>query len=131
MADNPRVRFGLMNVHYAIITENEDGTITYSKPKRMKGAVNLVLTAKGDKGDFYADNSLYYVSHANQGYDGTLELAIVQDDFKIEVLGHKKDANGVLFENTNAIPNKIALLFEICTDKSRRRFVFYNIDVSR
>lgn len=130
MGDNAKVRYGLKNVYYAIITETDD-TITYAKPVPLKGAVALNLTAKGDKSEFYADDSLYHGSSINQGYDGTLELALVPDNFKINVLGFKLDKNNVLFEDAAAVPKKIALLFEFMTDKNPRRHVYYNINVSR
>ncbi len=131
MAGKPIVRFGLKNVHYAVITENEDGAITYAKPVALNGAINLVLNAKGDKAELFADDKLYYASYANQGYDGTLELAFVPDSFKVDVLNYRTDGNGVLFEDANAVFKKIALLFEFNTDRNSIRRAMYKVDVSR
>ena len=46
MADN-KVVFGLRNAHYSIITEGEDGEITYGVPIPLKGAVEISFRPKG------------------------------------------------------------------------------------
>lgn len=130
MSDGNKVKYGLTNVHYAVVTE-KDGAITYGSPKRLPGAVQLTLKPKGEQIEFYADDSLYYSEEMNQGYEGDLELSIVPDFFKIEVLGFQEDANGVLFENANAKKQTIALMYEFDGDKNKTRRVNYNVSVSR
>ena len=61
MADN-KVIFGLNNAHYSIITEGEDGEITYGVPVALKGAVEISLDPRGETTDFYADDILYYTT---------------------------------------------------------------------
>lgn len=130
MADVNKVKYGLTNVHYTVVNE-KDGVITYGTPKRLPGAVQLTLKPKGEQIEFYADDSLYYSEEMNQGYEGDLELSIVPDFFKIEVLGFQEDANGVLFENANAKKQTIALMYEFDGDKNKTRRVNYNVSVSR
>lgn len=122
-----KVKFGLTNVHYAVIGEGG----AFGTPKRIPGAVNLTLDAAGESNDFYADDMLYYAASANQGYTGTLELAAVTDDFSVDVLGIIEDSNGVIVENKDAIVNSIALLFEFSGDKNKTRHVLYNVTPSR
>lgn len=130
MADGNKVKYGLTNVHYAIITE-KDNIITFGTPERLPGAVALTLKPKGEQIEFFADDSLYYSEEMNQGYEGDLELAIVPDKFRIEVLGFELDNNGVLFENSNSKKKTIALLYEFDGDKNKTRRVNYNVSVSR
>ncbi len=125
-----KVKFGLKNVHYAVITENE-GSITFATPVKLPGAVSLSLSAKGDKSEFYADDILYFGASANQGYEGSLELALIPDDFRKDVLGDKADNNGALFEDADAIPKNIALMFEFSGDEKATRHVCYNVAVAR
>ena len=57
-----KVKFGLKNVHYAVVTETvTDGviSISYGTPKRIPGAVNLTLDAAGEPVEFYADDIVY------------------------------------------------------------------------
>ena len=111
-----KVKYGLKNVHYAVITEN-NGEITYDTPKSIPGAVNLTLSPRGERTDFYADDMLYYTASTNDGYEGDLEVALFPDEFKKDVLGYKEDANGVLFEFSG--------------DKNAVRHVLYNVSPSR
>ena len=125
-----KVKYGLKNVHYAVITET-GGVITYDTPKPIPGAVSLTLSPRGERTDFYADDMLYYTSATNDGYEGDLEVALFPDEFKKDVLGYKEDANGALFEDANAIPKNFALLFEFSGDKNAVRHVLYNVSPSR
>ena len=69
-----KIKYGLKNVHYAVITEDEDGSITYGTPKRIPGAVNLTLEPQGEQAEFYADDMRYFSAFANSGYSGSLEV---------------------------------------------------------
>jgi phi13 family phage major tail protein len=126
-----KIRYGLKNVHYAVITEGENDTISYGTPVKISGAVSLTLDPQGDQVKFYADDMEYYSEYTNNGYSGTLEMALIPDDFKKDVLGYKEDANGVLFEDANAIAKNFALLFEFSGDKNAIRHVVYNVTSSR
>jgi len=81
-----KVTFGLRNVHYATIDE-QDGVITFNDPKPIPGGVELSLEPRGDMFEFYADDMTYHASSNNQGYDGTLSIANVPQVFLIDVLG--------------------------------------------
>ncbi len=125
-----KVKYGLRNVHYAVIT-NTAGVITYGTPVAIPGAVNLSLDAKGDKVEFYADDSLYFGTEANNGYEGDLEIALIPDAFKTAVLKFKTGASGALFEDANALPVPFALLFEFNGDVERTRHAMYNVLAGR
>lgn len=126
-----KVKFGLKNVHYAVITEEEDGSITYGTPVKMPGGVSLTLDPQGEQAEFYADDMKYFSAYTNNGYSGTLEMALIPDEFKKDILGYKEDANGVLFEDANATTYNFALLFEFSGDKNAVRHVLYNVTTSR
>ena len=125
MAD--MVRFGLSNVHYATYTNSAYGT-----PKPLSGAVQLTTTPEGDSSTFYADNRSYYVVETNNGYSGTLEVAAVNDEFLKDVLGYKNDTtSGLTYEDTDAQPASVALLFEVDGNVEKQRGIFYNVTFSR
>lgn len=131
MAEN-KVKFGLKNVHYALITQGEGGSITFGTPKPIPGAVNLALAAQGENTEFYADDILYYATAANTGYQGDLEIARVPQSFRQDVLREQLDADsGVMFENASLEPAPFALLFEFNGDVNATRHILYNCTTSR
>ncbi len=129
MADN-KVKFGLKNVHYAPITEA--GTvINYATPVHIPGAVNLTLDADGEEVAFYADDREYFEENTNNGYTGSLEMALIPDSFRVDVLGDVLDTNNVLIENKEAKVRKFALLFEFDGDVNKVRHIMYNVLADR
>lgn len=137
MAAN-RVKFGLKNVHYAIVTETldpDDGTITstYGEVKAWPGAVNLTIDAAGsDDTNFDADDGIYYVVQGrNNGYTGTFESALIPEDVETDVLGHAADDNGVIVENKDDKRAYIAFMFEVNGDADARRYLFYRCMLNR
>lgn len=131
-----KVKFGLSNVHIAKITYGTDQqtglpTITYETPFALPGAVNLTLDAEGDSADFFADNTKYFSSSANNGYSGSLEVAMINDAFRTTILGETTDTKGAMVENKDDTIADFALGFQIQGDSKNRRFWFYNVSASR
>ena len=126
-----KVKFGLKNVHAAIQTEAE-GTYSYATPVAIPGAVSLSMEAQGEDSPFYADDCTYYRSPGNNGYSGDLEIALIPEWFRTQILKEKKDANGVLTEVADgSAAVKFALLFEFNGDEKAVRHVMYNCTVAR
>ena len=126
-----KVRFNLKNVHYAIATEDDAGGYTYSTPIPWPGAKTLTQDPEGEQNEFYADGIKYYVSYGNNGYSGSLEMARIIDQFRVDVLGEKYDTNGVLVERADVHTVVFALLFEFDGDQKSRRHVLYNVQAGR
>ena len=130
-----KVKFGLCDVHIAKITYGDDGngnpTITYATPFALKGAVSLTLDPEGDAADFFADNTKYFSDRANNGYSGSLEVALASEKFRTDILGETKDANGVLGEHASDKLSDFALGFRIEGDQSGRKYWYYQVTPSR
>lgn len=130
-----KVKYNLKNVHAAKLTETvTDGvsTFTYAKPQAIPGAVSISLDAEGESSPFYADGIVYFRSVTNNGYSGDLEIALIPEWFRTEILREQLDANGVLVENNdNAESVKFALLFEFDGDVRAIRHILYNCSASR
>lgn len=130
MADN-KIKYGLKNVYYAKLTYGTNGEETYGTPVRIPGAVNLEADASGDTNNFYADDVIYWKGTANNGYEGTLEIALIPDSFRTDILGETTDTNEVMWEYANNEPAEFALLFEFQGDQNAVRHSFLRCSASR
>ena len=126
-----KVKFNICNVHYAIVRLNIDGTATFDTPVPMPGAVSISLDPNGEPKNFYADGYAYYTISNNMGYEGDLELALIPESFRRDVLKETIDSNGVLIESSNVETENFALLFEFDGDVRKIRHVMYYCSASR
>ena len=111
-------------------TTGPDGTTTfkYDTPKAIPGAVSISLDAEGESSPFYADGIVYFRSVTNNGYSGDLEIALIPEWFRTDIL----DDNKVLVESSGVGASvKFALLFEFDGDVNAIRHVLYNCSASR
>ena len=127
MAEN-KVRFGLKNVYYALLTEAADSSTnnSFGTPKAVPGAVSMTMDSNGTDGTFYADNVAYYKTFANNGYTGSLEMARITDEMLEDVWGMTVE-NGILTEKNNVQPKPFALMFQISGDKNEELYVLYRV----
>lgn len=126
-----KIKYNLKNVHVATLTQDGDGGYTYATPRPVPGAVSLTMDAQGETTPFYADGIVYFRSVSNNGYSGDLEIALLPDWFREEILKEEKDSNGVLVEtNKDVEPVYFALLFEFDGDKKAIRHALYYCAVS-
>lgn len=130
MAKN-KVKFNLKNTHYAVQTEGVDGEITFDTPVHIKGSVSIALDAQGEISPFYADGIVFYKTSSNNGYEGDLEVALLPESFRTDVLGETLDSKKVLIENADAVQKSFALLFEFDGDQKAIRHVLYNCAATR
>ena len=126
-----KVKYGLKNVYYAPITLTNN-VPSYATPVHIPGAVNLSLSPVGEKVKFPADDmEEYFAENVNNGYDGSLEMALIPDHFRTDVLGDTLDSNGAIVENANATVKRFALMFEFDGDAKKTRHVLYNVLANR
>jgi len=126
-----KVKYGLKNVYYSVITLTNN-VPSYATPVHIPGAVNLSLSPVGEKVKFAADDMEdYFAENVNNGYDGSLEMALVPDSFRTAVLGDTIDDNGAIIENANAAVKRFALMFEFDGDAKKTRHVLYNVLANR
>lgn len=131
MAEN-KVEYGLSNVHYAPYTIGVNGEPLFEKPIPIPGAVSMTGDPVGEATKFYADNMVYYVAKSNQGYEATLSIAVIPQQFAIDALGEELDeVDGVINELADAQGKPFALLFQFEGDEKATRHVMYNCNANR
>lgn len=125
MADN-KILYGLKNCYYS----KKTGT-TYGTPVALPGAVSIDITPTGDSSTFYADDTAYAIFQANNGYEGSLELANLPESFLTDILGFQTDDDGNLVEVATELGAECALLFEFAGDVKARRHIFWDVKFAR
>ena len=130
-----KVKYNLKNVYAAKMTETVTegvSSFAYANPKAIPGAVSISLDAEGESSPFYADGIVYFRSSTNNGYSGDLQIALIPEWFRTEILQEALDSKGVLVESSNVTESvKFALLFEFDGDVNAIRHVLYNCSASR
>lgn len=126
-----KIKYGLSNVYYAVATAGTGGALTYATPVPIPGAVNLSLSAEGERNVFYADNVEYFVSESNNGYSGTLEVAMLPESFRTAVLAETTNSAGVYIEHANVASKEFALLFQFEGDDKASRHALLRCVCSR
>lgn len=122
---NNMVTFGLKNVHYAKATLNDKGSWEFAKPVALLGAQEFTSDLIGSSQSVYADDQVVATLNQNAGRTITLKVTEIPDEFKVDILGYKKLANGNLVEITNAPVETFALGLEFQGDVKARRVWFY------
>ena len=126
-----KIKYGLSRVYYAKATINSStGAATYTTPVAIPGAVSLSMDPSGESNAFYADNIAYAKFAANAGYEGELEVAVIPDSFRKDILGEIVDSD-IQLEKAAASTTPFALLFQFEGDEDATRHVFYNCTAAR
>lgn len=126
-----KIKYGISKCYYAKATQSSDSTLIYSAPVALPGAVSLSLSISGDTNSFYADNITYWTSNVNNGYQGDLELALIPDDFRKDILGETLDAKGMYVERSSDAQSEFALLFQFEGDEHNTKHCLYRCVASR
>ena len=122
-----KVRYGLFDVHIAVM-DDQGG---YEAPIPIPGAVHLTTSPEGSSSTFWADNGAYVVTTTNAGYTGELEMALIPDEVKQQILPYEIDGNGALVEVADRQAKSFALLFAVAGDSKDRRNAFYRCKADR
>ena len=129
---NNKVKYGLKNVHYAVLTEAANGDISFAAPKRIPGAISVSLAATTARKILAADDSYYWTAESIANYTGDANFARIPDEFRADCLGEQTDsASGVKYGTNVPTTTRFALLFEFDGDAHKTRYVLYNCTASK
>ena len=121
-----KVEFGISQLHVCTYEVAGDGTVTLGTPYHQKGAVSFAPEEQSEKSDFFADNRVYWSGYSGGTFEGDLEVALFDYDFKTKFLGYKRLTNGGLANVKNATKPNVAIFFQVEGDVESRRVAFYN-----
>lgn len=127
-----KVKYNIHDVHYAPITIGAGGTPSYGTPVALPGAVSISLEPNdGDNEIFYADGQEYFVQSGATGYEGELEMALIDDAFRKAIYGETEDTGHNLWESVEDEPKKFALGFVIDGNDHDTYFWFQNCSATK
>jgi phi13 family phage major tail protein len=128
-SENNKVRFGASHVMYALYDEDQK---KYGAWKPMAGAVQLQFEPQGSQSIFYADNVGYYTASPNSSDTGSIEIADMTEQAKIDLLGYIKDTtSGLTIEPSTAKHNPFAIGYQVEGDGNTLRGAKYNCTLNR
>lgn len=126
-----KIKYGIKSLYYAKATDNGTGVLTYSSPVAIPGCRSLSLEQQGENTQWYADNVVYWSGDANNGYQGDLEVALLPDSFRTDILGETLDAKGMYVERASDTKAEFALLWQVEGDDKATRHCLYRCVASR
>lgn len=131
MADQNKIRYDLKNVHVGTLTFDESNVPIFGTPKAYPGAVHITMDPEGESTPFYADGITYYISDANNGYTGELEMAYLYDWFETDFLGSKTSTEGMIVEMADNKTASMYMMFMFEGDVAATKHILYNVKASR
>lgn len=118
---------GLRDLHYAIATIAEDGSVTYAVPKPIRNLQKMGLDIKVSGDKYYADDSIAHIENNFEGCAVQLELLGVGTEEEAELKGAVIDENGVMIDSATDIPPYIALGFRAARADNKYRYVWLTL----
>ena len=131
MADTNKVRFGLSNLYFGTYTVAANGTVTLGSPVKVPGAVSLNLDPETEETVFWADNVKYYVTNADNGFTGEVEVAAFNDDFKTTFMNYVALADGGIAQIKGMDNQTCYMMFQSEGDAQSRRGILYNVTLGQ
>lgn len=121
-----KVEFGISQLHVGTYEDDGNGNVTLGTPYHQKGAKSFSPEEQSEKSTFYADNIAYWSGYSGGTFEGDLEVAKFDDDFKKAYLGYKELTSGGLANVKNATKPNVYIAFQVEGDAESRRVILYN-----
>ncbi|HSH26092.1 MAG TPA: major tail protein [Massilibacterium sp.] len=100
---------GLKDLHYAIITEENETATTYGEVKPLGPAMALNLAPSINRANLRANDSVLFSDASKGPIAVTLNTAYLEKDVEADILGKTVHANGLVSDNVNDDPPYIAI----------------------
>ena len=122
-----KVEFGISNLYVGTYTVGTTGSVTMGTPYHQAGAISFSPEEQSESNNFYADNVIYWSGYSGGTFEGDLEVAKFDDQFKKNFLGYiQKASDGGLAVVKNAVKPNVYIAFQVEGDAESRRIIMYN-----
>ncbi|GMA48663.1 hypothetical protein GCM10025857_39730 [Alicyclobacillus contaminans] len=102
---------GLRNVHYAILTKDDETGVTYSTIKPIPGVVTAKIQPKSNSATLYADDGPAETATTLGEIDADFEFSDLPVDIQADLLGHTVGSDGVLLKKSTDVAPYVAIGF--------------------
>lgn len=116
-------QIGLKDIHIAVLTKDDDTTITYEVPSKLERAINAKITPTVTSENIYSDDSVEDVLSVLEGIEVEIEINQLSLTSRAKLQGAKV-VKGVLIENKNDIAPTLALGFKSKKSNGKYRYVW-------
>lgn len=100
---------GLTDLHYAVITEEDNEKTVYGEVKRLGPAMALNLVPSFNRANLRADDKVLFSEASKGAIAVTLNTAYLDPEVEAEILGKTVHPNGLISDNANDRPPYIAI----------------------
>lgn len=90
---------GLKNLHYAVITSENETTTVYEKPKKFGPAMALNIQPSINRGNLRADDAVLFSDSAKGPIAVSVNTAYLEKAVEAEILGKTIHTNGIISDN--------------------------------
>lgn len=115
---------GLRDMHYAILTADVAGGVTYEEPVPIPGAIQANINPNPSIETLFADDGPLEVASTL----GQIEVEIVASDLPQEIqaalLGHTLDSKGIMERKSTDVPPWVAFGFRSLKSNGAYRYVW-------
>lgn len=115
---------GVSNLHYALLTDDDENGASYSAPVRMVGAIEIDIKPSVESATLFADDGPAETASTLGEIEVTINLADLPHAAQAAVLGHTLGADGVLLAKSTDSPPYLAIGFEALKANGKKRFVW-------
>ena len=115
---------GLNELHYAEITEDENGYESYGIPQRITGVINASLVINTSETQLRADGECIDTVTVFDGGTFGINVCDIGADIAAKFLGCRIDKNGVLIQAKENKPKAVAIGFRSLKSDGNYKFVW-------
>lgn len=118
------VPVGLRNVHYALLTSDDETGCVYSEPVKIADAITVNVNPNASITTLFADDGPAETATSIGEISVEFTSKAISNETRAELLGSTFGADGILREKTTDSPPYVAFGYERTMSNGKKRFVW-------